>query len=400
MDTITWNLIDEGVSKRMINLDENCENRLVRVECYPKDEKREGISVETVAVSPVLKRIDKEKLPMTQRHKLTKCLLDKNSIRVVTYNVLANCYSDTSLAKTDLYPYCPLEYLDFKYRKILLINEIKNYNADIIFLQECETEFLDGDLRLAMSDYTAKFKGKGERTKEGEAILFRSDRFKFVKSFDISISQELQTNPIFSRLWANISKDSERKEFIAGRGTILQVAQIESTEYPDHHFLLANTHLFFHPEADFIRLLQSIVSIKFIEKLKLDLLEKNPVIKKLGILFAGDFNSDPPSQAFQYILKKKIPIDLMKKNDKDFIYECDGDLAHSLNLEAYADFPFTNCIGTFEGILDYVFYDSDSFELTKVVPLPSVEKVKENTALPSVFIPSDHLALVFEFSIK
>lgn len=29
-----------------------------------------------------------------------------------------------------------------------------------------------------MPDYTANFKVKGERTKEGEAILFRSDRFK------------------------------------------------------------------------------------------------------------------------------------------------------------------------------------------------------------------------------
>jgi hypothetical protein len=47
-----------------------------------------------------------------------------------------------------------------------------------------------------------------------------------------------------------------------------------------------------------------------------------------------------------------------------------------------------------------VFYESNLFELTKVIPLPSVEKVKENVALPSKYIPSDHLPLVFELRTK
>ncbi|CAF0767148.1 unnamed protein product [Brachionus calyciflorus] len=400
LDGIEWDLIDEGIAKKTIVLDENTENKLIKVECYPKDDVREGIAVEAVTANPVLQKIDKAHMPMTERHKLTQNRLDSKSMRVVTYNILANCYSDTSLAKTELYPYCPLEYLDFKYRKILLINEIINYNADIIFLQECETDFLDGDLKFAMADYIAKFKGKGERAKEGEAVLFRSDRFKFINSFDITLSQELQNNPSFEKLWQNISKDTERKEFIAGRGTVLQVVQVESLEHPGQHFLLANTHLFFHPEADFIRLLQSMVSVKYLEKLKHEILTQNKDIKKIGILFAGDFNSDPLSQAFQYIFTQQIPIGSMKDEDKKFVEECDGHLVHSLNLGVYADFPFTNCIGAFEGILDYVFYESDSFELTKVIPLPTVEKVKEFTALPNKFVPSDHLALVFEFSIK
>ena len=44
----------------------------------------------------------------------------------MTYNVLANCYSETSLAKEKLYPYCPVEFLEFKYRRILLIHEMKS----------------------------------------------------------------------------------------------------------------------------------------------------------------------------------------------------------------------------------------------------------------------------------
>lgn len=44
----------------------------------------------------------------------------------MSYNILANCYADTTLAREELFKSCPSEYLDFKYRRILLIHEIKS----------------------------------------------------------------------------------------------------------------------------------------------------------------------------------------------------------------------------------------------------------------------------------
>jgi hypothetical protein len=88
------------------------------------------------------------------------------------------------------------------------------------------------------------------------------------------------------------------------------------------------------------------------------------------------------------------------KEDKVYIRDCEEDLLHSLSFSTYCDFPFTNCIGEFEGILDYIFFESNSFELDKVIPLPPVEKVKEFVALPNKYMPSDHLPLVFELKIK
>ena len=75
-------------------------------------------------------------------------------------------------------------------------------------------------------------------------------------------------------------------------------------------------------------------------------------------------------------------------------------LMHSLNLATHVCLPFTNCIATFECVLDYVFYEQDAFELTRVIPLPSEEVVKANVALPSEFFPSDHLPIVFEMNLK
>ncbi len=75
-------------------------------------------------------------------------------------------------------------------------------------------------------------------------------------------------------------------------------------------------------------------------------------------------------------------------------------LIHSLNLATHVCLPFTNCIEMFECVLDYVFYEESALKLNRVIPLPSVEKVKENVALPSEYFPSDHLAIVFDFSFS
>lgn len=91
----------------------------------------------------------------------------------------------------------------------------------------------------------------------------------------------------------------------------------------------------------------------------------------------------------------------MCKDEKKFVSESNSeDLLHSVGLSAFADFPYTNYTVGFNGILDYVFYETGAFELEKVIPIPTLEKVKENIAMPSKVIPSDHCALVFELKIK
>ena len=72
-------------------------------------------------------------------------------------------------------------------------------------------------------------------------------------------------------------------------------------------------------------------------------------------------------------------------------------------LDLKHDFHFRNACGTkhytnytvgYCGVLDYIFFDSDNLELERVIPLPSHEEVTEFVALPSIYFPSDHLALV------
>ena len=102
------------------------------------------------------------------------------SLRLVSYNILANGYASSPGAQEIMYPYCPSDYLRHHYRKPLLLREILGYHADIISLQECDTKFYERELSLVMKEYgyAGEMKIKSEKVQEGEAIFYRIDRFK------------------------------------------------------------------------------------------------------------------------------------------------------------------------------------------------------------------------------
>lgn len=92
---------------------------------------------------------------------------------------------------------------------------------------------------------------------------------------------------------------------------------VESVENPKNNFLLLNTHLYFNNKAPFTRLIQTVVSLKFVEKI----CEKFDEDSKPKILFGGDFNSIPSSIVYNYITKGtfcKSSLSSGKKNKRNF----------------------------------------------------------------------------------
>lgn len=87
----------------------------------------------------------------------------------------------------------------------------------------------------------------------------------------------------------------------------LKVALAEFIDMPGNFLLLANTHLYFHQSGDFIRLVQTIICVKYLEKIKKNLLS-DKFTKSVNILFAGDFNSAPDSNPIKYILKGDLDL--------------------------------------------------------------------------------------------
>lgn len=215
------------------------------------------------------------------------------------------------------------------------------------------------------------------------------------------------------------------------RHNILQTVFLQSTECPDRYLLVANTHLYFHPMGDHIRLLQVEVSVKYLESVLEAFRQKISKDTLIAVIFCGDFNSCPCTAAYNYMLSgsvsrnhpdwqvycmKEVPqcscnhrvLNVVHEEENHWLEshlvaaaaseESSGvglDLKHSLHFSNSCGTRYaTNVTLGWTGVIDYIFIDSDCLTTQRVFPLPPAEQLTEHVALPSVNFPSDHVALV------
>nr|CAD7576669.1 unnamed protein product [Timema californicum] len=438
---------------------------------------------------------------------MTGVILLCYSFRVVSYNILADLYADSEVARTQLYPYCPSYALTIDYRKQLILRELLGYNADVICLQEVDSKIFDLDLTpvLGYVGYEGVFHRKGGTVSEGVACLFHKSKFsrlsteatmakalggklletklvgrqvlimrgieenlnqasgsvgtaivdqsiaaklwvKMMASIadileglhitprntkSVVLAEELKTNSLFSDIWKKIEKNVALAERILARTTCLQCTVLESVEDPREQVIVGNTHLYFHPNADHIRLLQGGMTIIYLQDIfakllyngrycqstlvqllmspefeKYTLEEQTLTVtpstdKRVSMVVCGDFNSTPECGVYQLFTTQFVPENCIDWKSKEDEAMNELSFSHSLLLgSAYGTPAFTNFTSGFAGCLDYIFYQLDQLEITQVVPLPSIEDVTEHTALPSVVFPSDHVALVADLRWK
>lgn len=76
----------------------------------------------------------------------------------------------------------------------------------------------------------------------------------------------------------------------------------------DQYLLVGNTHLYFHPDADHIRLLQMAFFMLFVKYIHRNTVRKfNLDPKQISIVFCGDFNSVPECGIFKLMTEKHVP---------------------------------------------------------------------------------------------
>ena len=220
--------------------------------------------------------------------------------------------------------------------------------------------------------------------------------------------------------------------------------------------MVTSTHLYYHPKGDHVRLVQAAVMVNYlrtrVEKFS-NILGEN---SKIATVIGADFNSCPCIAAYHYLTtgsverthedwmvykKKDIPrcpcyykhgnhgskdenhskeeggeafVDKEESLLPHMLHQSDmlsGDLVEDdfKGLDLKHDFHFSNVTGTeectnytkdFKAVLDYIFIDSDHLTVERTVPLPPVNELMEFVALPSVYFPSDHLALVADLKWK
>lgn len=95
------------------------------------------------------------------------------SMRVASYNILADCYATSDYARSDLFPYCPDEAIQMDYRIQLVMKELYAYKADILCLQEVDRFVFENHLvsALSLENYAGALATKMV-TKEGVALFY------------------------------------------------------------------------------------------------------------------------------------------------------------------------------------------------------------------------------------
>lgn len=116
---------------------------------------------------------------------------------VLSYNVLSDLY-----ATSDMYSYCPPWALAWTYRKQNLLREIVAYHADILCLQEVQSDHYEEFFapELEKHGYTGVYKKKTGEVYTGSvyvidgcATFFRRDRFSLVKKYEVEFNKAAQS---------------------------------------------------------------------------------------------------------------------------------------------------------------------------------------------------------------
>ena len=201
--------------------------------------------------------------------------------RVVSYNILAETYAIRDnvpmLSHSSHFSHMSIEpqYLETEYRAQRILAELIAYNPDIICLQECEKKLFDGYFRpyFEFHGYTARYSNKCAGVVEGCACFTRNSSLRVLQCIDVPLKNCLRYSPYLESCYA-IRPDL--RDIIGGKiGSIAQFVICRSVCHPTQTLVLANTHLFYHPVADFIRLHQTHAVLSLLHDIKAQLLSQH-----------------------------------------------------------------------------------------------------------------------------
>jgi CCR4-NOT transcription complex subunit 6 len=159
---------------------------------------------------------------------------------------------------------------------------------------------------------------------------------------------------------------------------------------------VANTHIYWDPEYEDVKLWQTWVLCQELEKLVWD--------RQLPMLLCGDFNSMPDSAVYDLLSSDRRVRSDHPVFDMDVcgVLPKASMLTHRLPFaSAYAagrgeEPAYTNYTGHFLGVLDYMFFTKNQLATLSHLEVDDERLLQRHTALPSPLYSSDHIALVSE----
>ena len=179
------------------------------------------------------------------------------SLRVGTYNVLADCYAAGSeYGRDSLYKHVPPLALEMKYRFSAILSDILAMECDIVSLQEVGHSFFRKlSYVLERLGYHAWHSLKLGNGTEGGAVFYKRERFNVTERHTLPLGGALSDIPFAPEVLEAIKDNPTLVEKFTHVVSIMQV-MVMSDVLTGKTFAFANTHLYYHPNGNSIRALQ------------------------------------------------------------------------------------------------------------------------------------------------
>ena len=264
-DENSWDLIHESFFYTPTNEDVG---KRLKFKCVPVRDTKRGCEVEEITKEIV--ELSKGILPCEARHAFTQSYTRGQDIRVVSYNILADTYVDSDTGRGILFKYCADFALKFDYRKHLILKELLGYKADIICLQEVDAKFFKKDLSLLLKNLDnmeGLYAEKSANVREGVACFFRKSRFTCLASRIEPLSLLLFNDLLFLPYQNILSSNQSLMNNLKERNSVGHFVLLKDELNLGKALLVVNTHLYFHPNADHIRLLQASIIVIYVQNL-------------------------------------------------------------------------------------------------------------------------------------
>lgn len=328
-------------------------------------------------------------------------LEDDSTIRIMSYNILADLYLNLTLPQEQLFfNYCQKSSQRIIYRTPIFLKQLHDFihsaRCSLIFLQEVDLSRHENFIVpfLNTISYSSEIAKKVGTVSEGVAIIFDSQRFQVISSKCYGVA-ELASGDILGIL----ETSEESKERFSTRPTVLQIVVLKDSR-TGKLLVCGNTHLHHNPIDEHVKVLQALTCTRKLLEIYEETRELNKGIEVL-VLFGGDFNSTPNGAVFNLMSMGNLP-------KEDAVWNCDSkitpqDIKIDKKMDCLTGTPeYTNYTANsqkdgFVGCLDYIW--GVGATSIRHCPLPSHEKVIKYTALPSPISPSDHLPIICDIKI-
>jgi CCR4-NOT transcription complex subunit 6 len=345
---------------------------------------------------------ERQWLVLQQQQQQQPSSLDTCSFTIFSYNILSEKF-----ATPRQYGFVPSWALEWEYRREGIANEIAQYAADIICLQEVDEATWESSIRLQMDEgwdgfFSAKSRSKTmpvekeRKAVDGCGTLWRKSRWRLEESTVLEFSQ-------LGSKKMDIRKDEESFQRLLMKDNISLVTCLKDRE-TGRTFVVANVHIHWNPEFCDVKLVQTILLMEELEKI---LLRYPQAI----LLVCGDFNSTLASGVYRFLATGTVA-----PNDPDWAgfgwgrYSKEG-ARHSQRLKSLytgqqANGMCTNITPWFRGHIDYIWYgvSGGGNASNGLVPTGLLAGLNEDylgriVGLPTQHCPSDHLSLMGEFKV-